>query len=103
MPMVKMGRYHEIGAYGRLPLLCSASKLPCLQQNTTKGIMTGQELKEIRLNLNMTQEEFGKLLGYAPDSATVRVSELENERIRITATIDRLARYIEKWGVLRQL
>ena len=65
--------------------------------------MSGQELKAIRLNLNMTQEEFGKLLGYAPESATVRVSELENERIRITATIDRLARYIEKWGVLKQL
>lgn len=65
--------------------------------------MTGKELKAIRLNLNMTQEEFGKLLGYAPDSATVRVSELENDRIRITATIERLARYIEKWGVLRQL
>lgn len=65
--------------------------------------MNGQELKAIRLNLNMTQEEFGKLLGYAPESATVRVSELENERIRITATIDRLARYIEKWGVLKQL
>lgn len=65
--------------------------------------MTGQELKEIRLKLNMTQETFGTLLGYAPESATVRVSELENERIRITATIDRLARYIEKWGVLKQL
>lgn len=62
--------------------------------------MKGKELKEIRLKLGLTQEKFGELLGYAPESATVRVSELENERIRITATIERLATYIKKFGLI---
>ena len=62
--------------------------------------MTGKKLKEIRLKYNMTQATFGSLLGYAKESAKIRVSELENGKIRITHTISTLASYIEKFGLL---
>lgn len=60
--------------------------------------MTGKKLKEIRLKYNLTQTDFGSLLGYADGSAKVRISELENEKVRITATIEALASYIDKYG-----
>ena len=63
--------------------------------------MTGKQLKEIRLNLNLTQLDFGYLLGYAKKTANIRVYELESDKIRITGTIERLARYIEKYGPKR--
>jgi transcriptional regulator with XRE-family HTH domain len=62
--------------------------------------MKPQKIRDIRLNLNLTQSDFGKLLGYAPESANIRVSELENGKVRITHTIEILLRYIEKYGVL---
>ena len=62
--------------------------------------MTGKQIKEIRLKYNLTQSAFGSLLGYADGSAKVRISELENGKVRITATIEALASYIDKFGVI---
>lgn len=63
--------------------------------------MTGKQIKEIRLKYNLTQTDFGNLLGYADGSAKVRISELENGKIRITATIERLALYIDEYGPMK--
>ena len=54
--------------------------------------MTGNELKEARTNLGLTQEEFGQRLGVRKNT----VWRWENEHRHITESIARLVDYLVK-------
>lgn len=56
--------------------------------------MKGEELKEIRLKLGMSQEDFGKLFGY--HQPQVRVSEFEHNRRPIPLRVIDAVGYIRE-------
>ena len=60
--------------------------------------MKPHEIMELRYKLNLTQQDFGRLLGYALGSAKIRVCELEKGRMRVSGTISQLLHYIAKFG-----
>ena len=47
--------------------------------------MTGEELRAIRLSWSMTQEEFGRALGYTDKS----IANYEHERTPITESLEK--------------
>jgi DNA-binding transcriptional regulator YiaG len=47
--------------------------------------MTKEEFKKIRTSMAMTQADFGLWLGYAKNSARIRVYEIESGKLKIPA------------------
>lgn len=59
--------------------------------------MTPAEIKRLRNDLGMTQQEFGELLGYAPSGARAAVSRLESGTRPIDCILARLCAYIRRY------
>ena len=64
--------------------------------------MKGRELRIIRLKINMTQTEFGVCLAYPIVGARQRISELENEKVRVSEVRAMLARDLLERTVKRR-
>lgn len=63
--------------------------------------MNAAEVKEIRLRLGLSQEEFGPAIGFAPGlTARMRVSEIETGRRAISLKVGLLLRYVDFYGKL---
>ncbi|WP_157815891.1 helix-turn-helix domain-containing protein [Spirosoma pollinicola] len=62
--------------------------------------MKGFEIKNLRLKLGLSQEEFGQILGY--QKPQVRVSELENGKKEVSNQIVAACRLIEENRLLKE-
>jgi transcriptional regulator with XRE-family HTH domain len=60
--------------------------------------MNNKQLRLIRFNLRLTQEEFGILLGFSPLYARNRVSEMENNRKNISKRTGFIAELLQALG-----
>lgn len=63
--------------------------------------MTPQELRDLRKSFNLTQTEFGYLLGFASPNKTI--SNMETGESPITPQTARLCLYISRYGILPEL
>lgn len=71
-------------------------KLAALHKNNKGRIMTQEELKEIRLEMNLSQTEFGIALGFVKGGAQRAIYDLENGVRPIRQTVAKLARFLIK-------
>ena len=62
--------------------------------------MNRREFKAIRQDLNLSQQQFGMILGFGEPGAKMRVSEIERGDIPISRHVEVLCRYIERFGIL---
>lgn len=63
--------------------------------------MTNIDFKQLREDLGMKQAEFGRLFGFT--APQVRVTEIETGRIKVSAQVEMLCRYIRKFGILPEM
>jgi len=59
-----------------------------------KGLLTGEELREIRLNLGLTQKQAAELFGGGP----VAFSKYESDEVAQSVAMDRLVRLVAHMG-----
>lgn len=63
--------------------------------------MTPEELRELRKSFELTQVEFGRLLGFKSPNKTI--SNMETGDSPITPQTRHLCLYIKKYGILPEL
>lgn len=61
----------------------------------TSGKMTGEQMRQIRTDLKLTQKEFADVLGYGK-GGYVKISEMENNKRGISGMLIELLYYFYK-------
>lgn len=65
-------------------------------------IVNRRAFKAIREGLNLSQYQFGLILGFGEPGSRNRVSEIERGDATISRHVEALCRYIEKFGILEE-
>ncbi len=63
--------------------------------------MNRYTIKSLRKRLALSQQEFGEELGFG-EGSRFRVSEIERGDAPISRHVEKLCRYIERYGILKE-
>lgn len=64
--------------------------------------MTGPEFRAIRQQLDLTQEAWGRALGFTGANIRITVNQIEAESKTLTSAVERLAWMYGKHGIPKQ-